>query len=318
MKVFIAGATGVLGRRLVKGLWDRGHSVLGLVRDSRGEQIVQSLGGESRWASIFDPDELAHAAKGADIVIHAASSVPRKTRPTRGDWKMNSRIRTEGTRALTECAARIGATVYLQQSVLGVARPPNGSHFDEYSPVSPADPMSFSALDGENIALQAGGRHGFKVSVLRCGCLYGADSAHTRWLGERLKRGRIAVIGRGDAVWACLHLDDAARAFITAAEAGRIGIWHLLDDEPVTVAKFLGAFAERLHLPAPRRLPTWLARTLAGRHVVSAFTASTRTSNRRFRREFGWAPRYPSCQEGLDQVVAVWRSDKHGTDERER
>ncbi len=308
MKIFIAGATGVLGRRLIQQFRARGHSVLALVQSPNGEQVVQSLGGESRWGNLFDEDALAHAAEGSDVVIHAATSIPSKTRPTPKDWEMNDRIRREGTHALTACAAKIEAKLYLQQSVVWVARPPDGSFFDENSPTYP-DPIMLSALEGEKISLEAGEHSDFAVSVLRCGWFYGADSAHTRLFGEGLAKRRIPIVGRGDAVWACLHLDDAASAFVAAAEKNRNGIWHIVDDQPTTAAEFLTAFARRLGVPPPRRVPVWLARLLAGQNTVKFFTSSTRTSNARFRREFGWSPRLPSFEEGLDQIVANWKSE---------
>ncbi len=308
MKIFIAGATGVLGRRLVHLFRVSGHSVIGLVRSPQGEQIVQSLGGESRRGDIFDTDSLARAAEGANVVIHAATSIPRKRRLKPSDFEMNDRIRREGTRALTACAAKIGAKLYLHQSIAWVARPPDGSTFDEDSPPNP-DKFYKPTIAGEIIAREAGERFGFSASVLRCGWFYSADSSHTRLFGEDLLRRRAPIIGRGDAVWALLHLDDAASAFVTAAETNRSGLWHVVDDQPVTMAEFLINFAERLGAPPPRRVPPLLARLIAGNYLVNFLTSSTRTSNARFRSEFGWAPRFPSFKEGLDQVVAAWKSE---------
>lgn len=308
MKVFIAGATGVLGRRLVRRFRDRGHTALALVRDPQGEQMVRSLGGEGRWGDLFDADSLARAAEGSDVVIHAATSIPLGRRAAASDWEANDRIRREGTHALTRAAAEIRANLYLQQSVVWVARPPDGSSFVEDSPARPGH-SELSAVDGENIAREAGERHGFDVAVLRCGWFYGADSAHTRLFGEGLVKRRIPIIGRGDAFWSPLHLDDAAEAFVAAAEAGRAGLWHVVDDGPVRVAEFLSGFAERLDAPPPRRVPVWVARLLAGSYATDFFTASTKTLNVRFKEAVGWSPRFPSYREGLDQVVATWESE---------
>ena len=308
MKVFIAGATGVLGRRLIQRFRGRGHSVFGPVRSPIAEQTIQSLGGEPRKVNLFDADALARAAEGADVVIHAATSIPVKSRTAPKDWEMNDRIRRDGTRALTTCTAKIGAKLYLQQSVVWVARPSDGSSFDEDSPANPA-PLTLSALDGEMIAHEAGQRSGFAVSVLRCGWFYGADAAHSRLLGEGLARRRVPIVSRGDAILACLHLDDAASAFVAAAEKNRSGIWHVVDDQPVTSAEFLTGFAKRLGALPPRRVPVWLARLVAGQNAVDFFISSTRTSNTRFRHEFGWSPRFRSFKEGLDQIAANWKSE---------
>ncbi len=308
MKIFIAGATGVLGRRLIQQFGTHGHSVLGLVRSARGEQIVQALGGETRRADLFNSDALAGVADGADVVIHAATAIPVKPRLTPSDWEMNDRIGRDGTRALATCAGKIGAKSYIQQSIVWVARPPDGSPFDEDSPPNP-DPVTSYALDGETIASEVGERFNFTISVLRCGWFYGADAAHTKLFGESLARRRLPIIGRGDAIWALLHLDDAASAFVAAAEASRTGVWHVVDDQAVTVSDFLTGFAERLGVSPPRRIPVWLARLVAGQHAVNFFGSSTRTSNARLRSEVGWTPRFPSFREGLDQIIRTWKSE---------
>ena len=306
MQVFIAGATGVLGRRLVRRFRVRGDRVVGLVRSPEGAQKVRELGGEPRQASLFDAEALAWAADGCDVVIHAASAIPVRTRVRPQDWAMNDRIRQEGTRALTTCAARIGARCYVQQSVVWVISPPDDRFFDEETPPCP-DLPSRSALDGELIAREAGEAHGFATAVLRCGWFYGADAAHTRQIGEGLRRRRIPVIGDGQARWGLLHLDDAADAFVTAAVAARSGCWHVVDDEPARVQEVLTYWADRLNAPRPFHVPVWLARLVAGSHAVTFFTRSTCTSNTRFGRETGWRPRYPTFREGIDQI-ATWAS----------
>lgn len=308
MRVFIAGATGVLGRALIRQLVGRGHSVLGLARNDEGARVVETLGGESRRGDIFDAESLARAAEGAEVVIHAATSIPTKSRTSARDWEMNDRIRRDGTRALASCAAKVGAKLYLQQSIVWLARPPDGSPFDETARPH-ADAVTLSAFDAEKISQEAGERAGFKVGVLRCGMFYGPDASHTRMMGEMLKKRRLPVIGRGDAELSCLHTDDAAGAFVAAAEGNRGGLWHVVDDENVKVGELLSYFAARLGAPAPLRVPVWLARLVAGRNATDFFTLSVRTSNALFRQDFGWSPRFPSYREGIDQVAQAWKAE---------
>lgn len=311
LRIFVAGATGVLGRGLIQQFSARGHSVIGLSRDSGGEEVIRSLGGESRSGDIFDVDSLSRAADGADVVIHAATSIPTKTRTSARDWVMNDRLRREGTRALTECAARIGAGLYLQQSIVWLARPKDGSYFDETSKPEP-EPLILSALDSETIALQAGTKFGFKVSVLRCGFFYGPDSSHTRMMGDMLMKRRFPIIGSGLAELSCLQTNDAAGAFVAAAEGNKTGLWHVVDDQIVTVRDLLVEFALRLGAPAPRSVPAWLARLIAGRYAVNFLTSPVRTSNAKFRADFGWQPRFPTYKEGLDQIVSIWKTRGFG------
>ncbi len=306
MNIFITGSTGVLGRRLVRQFVARGHAVVGVVRSQDGEKLVSALGGTPRWADLFDVNSLVHAAERADVVIHAATAIPTKARTTAQDWQLNDRIRRQGTQALVDCAARVGAKTFIYQSVVWVACPRDGSTFDEESPTDP-DPTIRSAVDGERIAQQAAAVHGFSASVLRCGWFYSADSAHTVMFARELSRRRLPIIGKGDAVWCCLHADDAASAFVAAAEAGKAGLWHVTDNQPVMARDFLRAFAKRLSAPPPRRLPVWLIKFIAGKAAVDFLTRSIRTGNARFCRDFDWSPQFPGYLEGLDQVVAAMR-----------
>ncbi len=275
MKVFIAGASGVLGRRLVRQLTARGHSVIGQARSAKAESVVKAAGGEPRHADLFDAESLSKAAEGCDTVIHAATAIPTKQKPAAADWAMNDHIRRKGTRCLTEAAAKIGAKTYLQQSITWVARPKDDSPFDEDSPVVP-DPAIQSAIDAETIAREAGSLDGFTVAILRGGYFYDSESAHTRMIADGLRKRQMPIIGTGDAAWAMIHTDE---------------------------------FAARLGARPPRRIPVWLAKWLAGEQALAYFTRSTRTTNARLRRDFAWTPRYPTYREGLDQIVAAWKAE---------
>jgi nucleoside-diphosphate-sugar epimerase len=308
MRVFIAGASGVLGRRLVQQLTARGHSVVGQVRSLKAESAVRAAGGEPRHADLFDAESLAKAGDGCDTVIHAATAIPTKRKVVPADWAMNDHIRRKGTRCLAEAAAKIGAKTYLQQSIAWIVRPKDESAFDEDSPAVP-DLAIQSAIDAESIAREAGSADGFTVAILRGGFFYDSESAHIQMLADGLRKRQMPIIGSGDAVWALIQTDDAASAFVTVAEQPKKGVWHVVDNELVTVRAFLTEFAARLGARPPRRVPAWLARWIADEQAVAYFTRSTRTTNARLRRDFGWTPRYPTYREGLDQIVAVWNAE---------
>src|ERR1043165_1476500 len=223
---------------MIPQLVGRGHTVLGLTRSAEGKRLVEQLGGESREADVFDADALARAAEGAEVVIHAATSIPTKTRTKPSDWEMNDRLRRDGTRSLTSCAAKTGARLYLQQSIVWLARPRDGSFFDEDAVPNP-DAVTLSALDAERIALEAAELSGFKTCVLRCGYFYGPDAAHTRMFGEGLVKRKLPIVGHGRAHLCNLHTEDAARAFVTVAESDRSGLWHVVDDESVAIKDFM-------------------------------------------------------------------------------
>lgn len=293
---------------MVRVLVERGHEVVGLVRDERGREAVAARGGVPKEADLFDADALAHVANGCEVIVHAATAIPSGSRPKPEDFALNDRIRREGTRSLAECAARIGARRLVLQSIVWVAAPPHGGAFDETSPPHPT-PVTASALDAERILGECAERDGYTAAALRCGWFYASDAVHTRGLGAALLHRKALIVGGGRAVWSPLHIDDAAAAFAAAVESDRAGLWHVVDDEPVTVREFLTAFAERLGAQPPRRVPVWLARLLAGRYLADFMTSSMETNNEAFRRDFDWAPRFPSYREGLDQVVTAWQDE---------
>ncbi|WP_135854438.1 NAD-dependent epimerase/dehydratase family protein [Halorussus salinus] len=313
MNVFVAGASGVLGRRLVAELAERGHEVVGLTRDESGDRTVRAEGGAPRRGDVLDRDSLRAAAADADIVVHAATAIPTDGKPTDADWDRNDRVRREGARNLTAVAEEVGADRFVQQSVVWVARRPDGSEFDETADPNP-DRSTRSALDAERIAAEAADDAGFETTVVRCGFFYAHDSAHVRSFAERSLAGRMPIVGggllgRGDAELSVLHADDAARAFAEAALGTETGLYHVVDDRPVTTADFLRALAERLDAPDPRRVPGWLAKHLVGEETVRLLTSPMPTTARRFRRDFDWEPRYPTYREGLDAVTERWRED---------
>ena len=156
---------------------------------------------------------------------------------------------------------------------------------------------------------EAGSADGFTVALLRGGFFYDSESAHTRMLADGLRKRQMPIFGTGDAVWAMIHTDDAASAFVAVAEQPKNGVWHVVDDELVTVRACLGEFAARLGSRPPRRVPVWLAKLLAGEQAVAYFTLSTRITNARLRRDFGWMPRFPTYRKGIDQIIAAWNSE---------
>jgi nucleoside-diphosphate-sugar epimerase len=171
------------------------------------------------------------------------------------------------------------------------------------------EPAVQSAIDAEAIAQEAESVEGFTVSILRCGYFYDSESAHIRMFADALRKRQLPIMGGGDALWAMIHTDDAASAYLAAAEKPVSGIWHVVDDELVQVRVFLNEFAVRLRAPAPRRVPIWLAKWLAGEQVADYFTKSTRTTNALFRSNFDWTLRYHSFREGLDQIAASWNDE---------
>jgi len=308
MRVFVAGATGVLGRRVVRQLAERGHEVVGLARDPAKAEIVRRLGGIPAFADLFDADALATGMAGCDVVIRAATSIPTRTRTRLSDFAMNDRIRTEGARAILEAASRERVRAYLHESIVWDVGPPDGSPYDESARARPGAYVR-GTLEGERIATEEGARRGIEVGILRCGFFYASDAIHTRTIAKRLAKRALPIVGDGRAMWSMIHADDAASAFVAAAEAPRSGVWHIVDNRPVSVGELFTELAERLGAPPPRRVPMWLAMVIGGGLTVEVLTTSFPTTGRRFQRDFGWRPRYATYREGFAQVLEAWREE---------
>lgn len=317
MKAFVAGATGVLGWRLVEQFTDAGHDVVGLTRGDEGDAVVKEHGGQPVRGDILDPDTLFHAVDDdVDVIVHAATAIPTSANPSRDEWAVNDRIRREGAEHLVDIAGDINAERFLMQSIVWVARPPDGSPFDESSEPHP-NRITQSALDAERTVTSRAGELGYDPVVLRGGWFYAADTAHTRQIGERVETGDMPIIGGGmlgrkDAPISFIHVDDMASAFLAAAEGEATGTFHVVHDEPTSFADFLTEFADRLGAPKPSRVPGWLARFTVGKPFVRLMTRPMRTSNAKLREAFNWRPIYPTVQDGLDQVVEEWK--RHADD----
>ncbi|WP_332899928.1 NAD-dependent epimerase/dehydratase family protein [Haladaptatus sp. CMSO5] len=320
MHVFVAGATGVLGRRLVSELAREGHEVVGLSRSARNDAVIRDAGGDPRRGDVLDFDSLLTAADGADVVVNAASAVPKTRSPTKQDWARNDKIRRQGTKHLTAAAGHIGADQYVQQSLVWVARRPDGGEFSEEDDWNPTA-ITQSEVDAERLAIDARMEYAYDVSILRCGWLYAPDAAHTQLIAQGLLEGELPIIGGGllgrkDATLSCLHADDAARAFTTAIDRRTNGLWHVTDDNPVTTAAYLSEFARLLGAAEPRRVPAWLARFFTLKEAVDFFSNPMPTTNDPFCEETGWRPHFGDYRDGLSHIVEEWEQKGRLTDRR--
>jgi nucleoside-diphosphate-sugar epimerase len=310
VKVFIQGATGVLGCRLVAAFSAEGHEVAGATRSEAGERAVRERGGKPVRADVFDEKAMTEAAEGADVVIRAATHIPQKARVKPSDFAENARLRTEGTRVLLKAAVAVGARAFLQESIVWVAQPADGSPFTEESPVRPG-PILDSMIQAEQMAQSAARDGPMTVTTLRLGNFYGPEAWHTRFIGDLLSKGEAPIMGTGDAQLSVVHVEDVASAFVVAAQRPREGLFHVVDQAPVRVRDQMNTLASLLGAPPPGHVSPLVARLFVGRYTVEFFTTPMITSNARFREAFGWAPKYPTFREGLEQVVAAWRAEKY-------
>lgn len=299
MKIFVAGATGVVGRRLVPMLLERGWAVTAVARTAEKVKELGRLGARPVSVDLFDSAAVARAVGGHDAVCNLATSIPSSNRAMLPfAWRQNDRVRTLASRNLVEAAIRAGARGYIQESFAPMYPSCGDRWIDENSSVSPA-PHVRSAITAERNTkrfTEAGGQG----VVLRFAYFYGPDSHHTLDIIRMAKAGWAAAFGRPEDYISSIHTEDAARA-VVAALAAPAGVYNVADDEPVTKREFFAALAAALGVPPPRFLPGFFAR-LAG-SVGETLARSQRISNRHFKERSGWSPAYPSVREGLPALV---------------
>jgi nucleoside-diphosphate-sugar epimerase len=312
MKVFVAGATGVLGRELVPQLVARGHELVGMARSASKQDLVRSLGARPVVADALDPDAVAQAVASAEpeVIVHQLTALSGEFDMRHIDrfFGTTNRLRTEGTDHLLAAGRAVGARRFVAQSYAGwPAGRGNGSVTDETAPFDPDPPRKFRAmLDAirhlEEAVIGAGWLEGV---VLRYGGFYGPGtglSADPRAdFGAAVRKRQLPVVGAGGGIWSFIHIEDAAAATAVAVERGERGIYNVVDDEPAPAREWIPELARALGAKPPRRVPRWLGRLLAGEAATVMMTEVRGASNEKAKRELGWQPRYASWRQGFAQ-----------------
>jgi 2-alkyl-3-oxoalkanoate reductase len=317
MKVFVAGATGVLGRALVPQLVERGHEVVGMTRSASKQDLVRSLGGQPVVVDALDAEAVARAVATAEpeVIVHqlTALSGPMSVREARHPERsraatMTNRLRTEGTDHLLAAGRAAGARRVVAQSfgAFRFARD-GGPVRTEADPLDPNPPAplrpvqeaylylerAVTTIDwGEGLALRYGGFYGPGTAISR---------APDAPMAAPVRKRRFPIIGDGGGVFSHVHVDDAAAATALAVERGRPGVYYIVDDEPAPVREWLPVLATALGAKPPRRVPRRLGRLLAGEAATVMMTEAKGASNEKAKRELGWEPRYPSWRQGFAQ-----------------
>ena len=318
MKIFIAGATGVLGRALVPKLVTQGHEVVGMTRTASKQDLLRSLGAKPVVADALDPDAVAQAVASAEpeVIVHQLTALSgtmsaREARhPDRSAAAtMTNRLRIEGTDHLLAAGRAVGARRFVAQSfgAFRFART-GGPVLTEADPLQPDDPpaalrtaqagylyleQAVTTIDwGEGIALRYGGFYGPGTGI---------SLAPDAVLAAPIRKRRFPIVGDGGGVWSHVHVDDAAAATAVAVERGEPGVYYVVDDDPAPVREWLPVVASALDAKPPRRIPRWLGRLAAGEAATAMMTETKGASNEKAKRELGWSPRYASWRQGLAQ-----------------
>ena len=308
MRVFVAGATGAIGRRLVPLLVDRGHDVSALTHTPGRDGPLRAAGATPVVADGLDREAVVAAVRriGPDVVVHEMTALAGGLDMRRFEqtFARTNELRTRGTDNLLEAAQAAGARRFVAQSFAGwpFART-GGPVKTEEAPLDPHPPPALrTTLEAiRHLEGAVGGADDIEGLVLRYGGFYGPgtslapDGEHTALVRKR----RWPIVGGGTGVWSVVHIDDAAAATLAAIEHGPAGIYNVVDDEPAPVHEWLPYLAEVLGAKPPLHVPAWVGRAAAGEHGLAMMTSIRGASNAKAKRELGWTPRYASWREGF-------------------
>jgi 2-alkyl-3-oxoalkanoate reductase len=308
MRVFVAGASGTIGTRLVPQLIDRGHQVIGSFRSPGGAERVRALGAEPIALDLLDRRAVRKAVLETepDAIIHQATALAdaRFSRHLDRSFAQTNRLRTEGTDALLAAGREAGVRRFVAQSFASMRYARVGGPVKTED--DPLDPTPVPATRQTNAAMRhldqavtdAGG------IALRYGGFYGAANDG---LLQPVRRRQFPIVGDGGGVFSFIHLHDAAAATVLALDHDGAGVYNVVDDEPAPVREWLPVLANVLGAKPPRHVPRWLARLVAGEAAVMMGTESRGASNAKAKRELSWTLRYPSWREGFVAAYASTR-----------
>ena len=304
MRVFVAGATGVIGRFLVPQLRAAGHEPIAMTRSEERAERLRGSGVEAVAADALDRERVVQAVRDArpDAVVHQLTAIPHRLNPRNvdRDFELTNRLRTEGTRNLLDAAREAGAERLVAQSVAFIYEPDGGWVKSEDDPMYSRAPKGFTETAAalkelERLVLDAGG------TVLRYGLFYGPGTTYAAdgAVAGLVRARRFPVVGSGEGRLSFIHVEDAARATVAAVERGRPGPLNVVDDEPAVAGDWLREYASLLGAKPPRKVPVWMARLAAGEYGVVMMTRMRGASNERAKQELDWEPTRRSWREGF-------------------
>jgi nucleoside-diphosphate-sugar epimerase len=298
MKVFVAGATGVLGRAAIPRLVAAGHEVRGAARSPEKADQLRAQGAEPVTVDLFDAASVRAAVDGCQGVVHMATNIPPLTKGWKGNaWETNDRLRREGTRVIADASRGAGVEVLVKETVCFFYEDGGDQWIDEDWPIE-RQPFSAASLDAEDITLAFTGE-GRRGVVLRFGLFYSHDA---RALEESLKTAKLGMgpmIGPAEAWRASIHVDDAGAAIVAALDAPA-GAYNVAD-EPITNGEWNAAFAAAFGFKKLRSTPKVAMK--AGGKKLAVLGASRRISSAKFKSATGWQPAHPDARVGLKAVA---------------
>lgn len=323
MRIFVAGATGTLGRPLVHRLVGRGHVVVGLTRFESNRRALESSGARAAIGNALDRVAVVrHVAEARpEVVVQLLTALPPSGAPRRKDLERTNRVRTTGNAHLIEAAVAAGSRRLVAESFVGIygaARFASPANEDVPLPEAGRTAFAGAALALREMERQlASAADGLETVALRIGLLYGPGVPSTeRWIADA-RRGRLLAPSGLGGVAPFVHIDDAADALVAAIEhpaASRV--YNIVDDEAVDMSSMLERLSVAIGARPPRHVPGWLIRLLMP-VLAELGSAELRLSNEKAAREFGWRPRHPTVESGLATLARAASRPTPGLRERQ-
>ena len=311
MRVFVAGATGVIGNSLVPRLIERGHSLTAMTRSQERADRLAVLGVKPVVCDVYEETGVEDAMRQAqpDVVVHQLTALPHAIHPRRiaAQLAENDRIRVEGTRNLVRAAVKVGVHRIVAQSIAFAYAPLGGPVKDEEAPLWLEAPWPWSRTVAavDDLERQVSSVGGVEGVVLRYGYFYGRGTAYASdgAVAALVRKRQFPIAASGSGVFSFVHLDDAATATVRAIERGPAGIFNIVDDRPAPLRDWLPVYASALDAPEPRRVPSFLARLAVGRYGLYLMTEQRGAFNEKARKKLGWSPTFATWRTGFREAL---------------
>ncbi len=302
-RVFITGATGVLGKRVAKLLTEKNIQVVALSRSASNSSQLKQAGVEVFEGNLFNPEEMIEATKNCDAIFHLATHIPRKPIPNKmKDWKENDEIRTVGTKALLQAAVANNIKIFIQESITILYGNKNGAQVTSETPIANEQIIwTKSAVEMENM-IRDEKRTGHVI--LRFGSFYSEDSWNTTYLFDSVRKRKMPIIGKGDFYWNLISVDDAADAVVYSLENFRRlknKTLNFSDFSPIRYKDFVNGVVALTGSKKAFSIPLFLAKLLMGKEVIGFITNSYRIQQDDITSD--WKPKYKNCLEGMKSIL---------------
>jgi nucleoside-diphosphate-sugar epimerase len=313
MRIFIAGATGTLGRPVVRALVSRGHQVVGLTRSEDGARRIQAMGANAVIGNALDAERMEKLIVEArpDVVVHLLTAIPPAGVMRKSQLRATNELRTTGTANLIAASIAAGARRIVAESFVGIYV---GGNYNR--PASEEDPLPSipqGTFKDPTLALRsledqlrtASATSGIETVALRVGLLYGSDVPSTRHMIDQARSGRMFVPAGLSGVAPFVHNDDAAAAFVAAVERPNVsGTYNVVDNQAIAMSDFITQLVTAVSAPRPRTMPAWVVKLMAP--VIAAMVSSRlMLDNSKAKRDLGWIPLYPTVADGLREVRSL-------------